>query len=73
MRQESHEELESYFNELGHEPDVINHSVKKAAITIATVCAHPQELTTEDLEVIARPLEYLSDIMDIVDKYEPQQ
>lgn len=73
MRQESHKALDSYFMELGNEAETINHSIKKAALTIATICAHPGDMTVEDLEVIARPLEYLSDIIDIVDRYETQE
>lgn len=73
MKQESHKALDSYFRELGNEPETINHSIKKAALIIATMCSHPGEMTTEDLEVIARPLEYLSDIIDIVDRYETQE
>ena len=73
MRQESHKALDSYFEELGNDTETINHSVKKAALTIATMCAHPSDMTTEDLEVIARPLEYLSDILDIADRYEAQE
>ena len=72
MTQESHKALDGYFKELGNEPETINHSIKKAALIIATMCSHPGEMTTEDLEVIARPLEYLSDILDIVDRYEQE-
>jgi hypothetical protein len=39
-------------------------------MTIATKCAHPQDIEAEDLEKIANALDYLSEIMDIVDKYE---
>ena len=73
MRQESHKALDCYFKELGNEPETINHSIKKAALIIATMCGHPGEMTTDDLEVITRPLEYLSDIIDIVDRYETQE
>ena len=33
-------------------------------------CAHPQEIEAEDLELIACALSYLSEIMDVIDKYE---
>lgn len=63
-------ELEGYFREAGNSPDVINHHIKQAALTIATVCAHPADLSAEDLENIALPLNYLSEIIEIIDKYE---
>lgn len=63
-------ELEAYFREDGNDPGTINNQVKCAALTIATVCAHPADLTAEDLEDIALPLGHLSRIIDIIDKYE---
>lgn len=65
-------DLESYFREAGNSPETINHYVKEAALTIATVCAHPADMTAEDLEKIALPLNYLSEIIDIIDKYEEE-
>lgn len=63
-------ELEAYFQEEGNAPEIINHEIKRAALTIATVCAHPSDLTAEDMERVAIPLQHLSDILDIIDKYE---
>ena len=63
-------ELEGYFREDGNSPETINHYIKKAALTIATVCAHPADLSAEDLENIALPLNYLSEIIEIIEKYE---
>ena len=65
-------DLERYFREAGNSPETINHYVKEAALTIATVCAHPSDMTAEDLEKIALPLNYLSEIIDIIDKYEEE-
>lgn len=47
--------------------------MKRAAVRIASICAHPQDMTAEDLELIAHPIEYLSEIMDIVDTYEDEE
>ena len=63
-------ELEAYFKQEGNTPEVINHNVKKAALLIASVCAHPSDISTEDLEQIVLPLTTLSEIIDIIDKYE---
>ncbi len=63
-------ELEGYFHEDGNSPEAINHYIKQAALTIATVCAHPADLSAEDLENIAIPLNYLSEIIEIIEKYE---
>ena len=63
-------ELEAYFKQEGSTPEVINHNIKKAALLIASVCAHPADISTEDLEQIALPLVNLSEIIDIIDKYE---
>lgn len=60
-------ELEAYFSKVGNDPETINHHVKRAALAIATVCAHPADLTAEDLEDIALPLGHLSRIIDIID------
>lgn len=69
MTQKMIEELEKFFEDEGNSPEVINHEIKRASLLIATSCAHPNGLTTEDLEKIAIPLETLSGIMDIVDGY----
>ena len=63
-------ELEAYFHEEGNTPEVINHNIKRASLLIATMCAHPSGISTEDLEQIALPLATLSEIIDIIDKYE---
>ncbi len=63
-------ELEAYFREDGNAPETINNHIKRAALAIATVCAHPADLTAEDLEEIALPLDHLSRIIDIIDRYE---
>ena len=63
-------ELETYFKQEGSTPEVINHNIKRAALLIASVCAHPADISTEDLEQIALPLANLSEIIDIIDKYE---
>lgn len=67
------DELERYFHEEGNSPETINHLVKEAALAIATVCAHPADITADDLEKIALPLNYLSEIIDIIDKYEDEE
>ena len=66
------QQLEEYFNLECNSPHAINDEVKRAALIIATTCAHPADLTTEDLEKIALPLERLSEIMNIVDWYEDE-
>lgn len=66
-------QLEAYFKEEANAPEIIQHSVKRAAVRIASICAHPQDMTAEDLELIAHPIEYLSEIMDIVDIYEDEE
>lgn len=63
-------ELEAYFHEEGRTPTDINCLIKRAALMLATTCAHPADLTAEDLEDIALPLNCLSEIIDIIDKYE---
>ena len=63
-------ELANYFNTEGSKPESIIFSLRHATMTIATKCAHPHEVEAEDLEQIANALDYLSEIMDIVDKYE---
>ena len=63
-------ELEAYFHEEGNDTETINHQIKRAALAIATVCAHPADLTAEDMEEVALPLQHLSNIIDIIDKYE---
>lgn len=63
-------ELAHYFSTEGSTPESIIFSLRHASMTIATKCAHPQEVEAEDLEQIANALDYLSEIMDIVDKYE---
>ena len=66
----SAKDLEAYFREVGTDPGTINHHIKRAALAIATVCAHPADMTAEDLEDIALPLGHLSRIIDIIDRYE---
>ena len=66
-------ELERYFHEEGNSPETISHHVRDAALAIATVCAHPADITADDLEKIALPLNYLSEIIDIIDKYEDEK
>ena len=61
-------ELEAYFQE--NAPKIINYEIKRAALNIATVCAHPSDLSAEDMEEIALPLQHLSNIMEIIDRYE---
>lgn len=63
-------ELAHYFRKEGTTPDDINYCLHHACLTIATKCAHPQEIEVEDLELIACTLSYLSEIVEIVDKYE---
>lgn len=63
-------ELAHYFNQEGSTPECVNNTLRRAAMTIATKCAHPQDIEAEDLEQIADALDYLSEIMDIVGKYE---
>ena len=63
-------ELEEYFGLECNSPETINSEAMRAALIIATTCAHPADLTTEDLEKIALPLERLAEIMGIIDKYE---
>lgn len=62
--------LEAYFREDGNDPETINHQIKRAALAIATVCAHPADITAENMEEIALPLQHLSNIIDIIDSYE---
>ena len=42
-------ELEAYFREDGNAPETINHHIKRAALAIATVCAHPADLNGRGL------------------------
>ena len=63
-------ELAHYFSQEGTTPESIIFSLRHASMTIARNCAHPQDIEAEDLEKIANALDYLSEIMDIVDKYE---
>lgn len=63
-------ELAHYFSIEGNQPNEIIDSLRHASMTIATKCAHPHDLEAEDLEQIANTLEFLSEIIDIVDKYE---
>ena len=63
-------ELAHYFSKEGTTPESIIFSLRHASMTIARNCAHPQDIEAEDLEKIANALDYLSEIMDIVDKYE---
>lgn len=63
-------ELANYFSQEGTTPESIIFSLRHASMTIATKCAHPQDIDAEDLEKIANALGYLSEILDIVDKYE---
>lgn len=62
--------LEQFFKEEGQKTEVVNHAVKRAALHIATHAAHPQELEAQELEDIGNALSFLSDIMDIIDRYE---
>ena len=64
------EELEQFFKEEGNQPEVINSTVKRAALHIATHVAHPYELGVQELEDIGNALQYLSDIMELVTRYE---
>lgn len=66
-------ELEKYFNEEGNSPETINHWIKRAALLVATSCAHTEGLTAEDIENIAFPLQFLSEIIDIIDRYEDEE
>ena len=63
-------ELVQYFSQETSTPETIIFCLRHASMTIATKCAHPHDIEAEDLETIANALEYLSEIMDIVDKYE---
>ena len=63
-------ELAHYFNQEGSTPESIIFSLRHASMTIATKCAHPQDIEAQDLETIANALDFLNEIMDIVDKYE---
>ena len=63
-------ELAQYFSHETSTPETIIYSLRHASMTIATKCAHPHDIEAEDLEKIAYALEHLSEIMDIVDKYE---
>ena len=63
-------ELVHYFKTEGSKPESIITSLRHSSMTIATKCAHPHDLEVEDLEQIANTLDFLSEIMDIVDKYE---
>ena len=63
-------ELAHYFTMEGSTPASIIYSLRHASMTIATKCAHPQDIEAEDLEQIAFALNFLSEIIDIVDKYE---
>lgn len=65
-------ELAHYFKTEDSTPEVINASLRHAAMVIARNCAHLETLEAEDLEQVADALGYLSDIMDIVDKYEEE-
>ena len=65
-------ELAQYFSTEGNTPESIIFSLRHASMTIATKCAHPHDIEAEDLEKIANALEYLSEVMDIVDKYEAE-
>lgn len=63
-------ELAHYFSAEGSTPESIIFSLRHASMTIATKCAHPQDIEAQDLETIANALDFLNEIMDIVDKYE---
>ncbi len=63
-------ELAHYFNQEGSTPESIIFSLRHASMTIATKCAHPQDIEAQDLETIANALDFLNEIMDIIDKYE---
>ena len=63
-------ELAHYFSTEGSTPESIIFSLRHASMTIATKCAHPQDIEAQDLETIANALDFLNEIMDIVDKYE---
>lgn len=63
-------ELAHYFSIEGSTPESIIFILRHASMTIATKCAHPQDIETQDLEQIANALDFLNEIMDIVDKYE---
>lgn len=66
-------DLERYFSEVGNSPETINHAIKRAALLVATSCAHTEGLEAEDIEKIAFPLTYLSEIIDIIDRYEDEK
>lgn len=63
-------ELEDYFNEEENKPEVINRVVIDALLSLVPICAHPQEMSTDSMEKIGLALQYLSDIINIVDRYE---
>jgi len=63
-------ELAHYFSQESSTPESIIFSLRHASMTIATKCAHPQDIEAQDLETIANALDFLNEIMDIVDKYE---
>ena len=65
-------ELAQYFRQEGSTPESIINSLRHASMAIVTKCAHPSDIEAEDLEKIAYALEYLSEIIDIVDKYETE-
>lgn len=65
--------LEEYFKAETNTPELINHYIKNAALRIASFCNHPADLTTQDLEDIAMPLQYLSEIVEIIDRYEDEE
>ena len=70
MNKKIWEELEAFFKEETNTPDVFNEEIKRSALRIATCAAHPDELEATDLEAIACTLSHLSEIIDIVNKYE---
>ena len=45
------QKLEEYFNLECNSPQAINDEVKRAALIIATTCAHPADLTTEEMSL----------------------
>jgi hypothetical protein len=63
-------ELAHYFNTEGSTPESIIFSLRHASMTIATKCAHPQDIEAQDLETIANALDFLNEIMDIIDRHE---
>lgn len=63
-------DLETFFSDERNTVEEFNSEIKQAALVIATHTAHPNDMEAEELELVANTLCHLSEIIDIIDKYE---